>query len=249
MVECLRGIMRTGVVALGLLAVGKIGAETAFAAEPNASLRVGHYSTGDGMAGFVLDRLATPVKVRFDDSDEILALTPEPAPLDSFNLMRDDGKAALRVYDNGQVLLFGDRAKNGSANAYRDKNAQPLTIRKATKAQALAAAASLSQQLKRDAGVPIAVVLEAPRLSDTSANWAVLADAVTVTGIAVRDLLATKLGKEAIAAKVKRIVIRTAGGIDITFADGTLAVEVVADKPVLGRPSSLRLKSAMGDLL
>jgi hypothetical protein len=42
------------------------------AAEPG--LRIGHHSTRDGMAGFVLDRLGEPVKLRFDGSEEIFAL-------------------------------------------------------------------------------------------------------------------------------------------------------------------------------
>ena len=42
------------------------------AAESGPPLRIGHYSTGNGMIGFVIDRMATPIKLRFDGSDDQL---------------------------------------------------------------------------------------------------------------------------------------------------------------------------------
>ena len=63
----------------------------AFAAENGPPLRIGHYSTGSGLMGFVIDRMGTPIKLRFDGSDEILALTAEQAPYNSMTLKRDDG--------------------------------------------------------------------------------------------------------------------------------------------------------------
>ena len=44
------------------------------AAQSGPPLRIGHYSTGNGLIGFVIDRMGTPIKLRFDGSDEILAL-------------------------------------------------------------------------------------------------------------------------------------------------------------------------------
>ena len=43
----------------------------ALAAESGPPLRIGHYSTGSGLIGFVIDRMGTPIKLRFDGSDEI----------------------------------------------------------------------------------------------------------------------------------------------------------------------------------
>jgi hypothetical protein len=220
----------------------------AAAAETPANLRIGHYSLGTGLAGFVLDRLETPVKFRMDGSEEILALTPEPAARDNITLKRDDGKGVMRVSDYGEVLLF-TQDKAGSARAFRDKDAQPLAIKKATKAQALAGATALSQKLKSGSGVTVAVALEAPRLADGAAGWSAMADAVTVAGIALAEVAASPIGREAIAAKVKRVVIRDAANTDIKFAEGTLVVAIAADKPIVGRPSSARLVSAIGDLL
>ena len=76
-----------------------------------------------------------------------------------------------------------------------------------------------------------------------------MADAVTVTGIALGELLSTPIGRDAIAAKLQRVVIRNADRVDIKLVDRTLIVEIAADQPILGRPSSMRLKSVIGDLL
>jgi hypothetical protein len=235
--------------AVAAAALALVTAIDAPGAESGAPLRIGHYSSGSGLIGFVLDRLGAPIKLRFDGSEEILALTPERAPYDSMMLKRDDGIGVLRIYETGQVLLFNEKLNGGSARAYRDQDAQPLTVRGATKTQAQADAVALGQKLKRTGGVALAIALEAPHLGDKSDGWAGMADAVSVTGTALGEVLASTIARETIAAKLQRIVIRDAGRVDITVADRTLVVEIAADQPIVGRPSSARLKSAIGDLL
>jgi Domain of unknown function (DUF4908) len=59
------------------------------------------------MAGFVLDRLGKPVKLRFDGSEEIFALSKEPAPLGALSLRDDNGGYVLRINTSGRITLFG----------------------------------------------------------------------------------------------------------------------------------------------
>jgi uncharacterized protein DUF4908 len=235
--------------AVALVALALVAADHARAQEAGPPLRIGHYSTPDGLIGFVLDRLGTPIKVRFDGSEEILALTPEPAPYDSTTFKRDDGIHVLRIYPNGRVLVFGEKVKSGSARVIRDQDAQPLTVKAATEAQAQAAALALGQKLKQTGGVTLAIVLEAPRLGDKSDGWAAMADAVSVAGATFNEMLASTLARDAITEKLTRVVIRDAGRVDIKLEDRTLVVEIAADQPIVGRPSSARLKSAIEDLL
>jgi hypothetical protein len=101
----------------------------ALAAESGPPLRIGHYSTGSGLIGFVIDRMGTPIKLRFDGSDEILALTAEQAPYNSMTLKRDDGVSVLRIHETGRILVFSDKLSGGSADAYRDQEAEPLASR------------------------------------------------------------------------------------------------------------------------
>ena len=235
---------------MALLVFALATADSAIAAEVRGQLRIGHYSSGNGLIGFVLDSLATPIKLRFDDSEEILALTAEPAPYSSVTLKRDDGFAVLRIGEDGHVLLFDERLNGGSGTAYRDQDAQPLTVRAATKTQAHADADALGPKLKRSSGVALEVVLDAPRLGDKSDGWAAMADAVSVIGTALGEMLDSSIARETIAAKLRRVVIRDAGRIDIKVVeDRTLVVEIATDQPIVGRPSSARLKSAIGDLL
>jgi hypothetical protein len=224
-------------------------ADGAAAGDAGPPLRIGHYSSGDGLTGFVLDRLGTPIKLRFDGSDEILVLTPQPAPYNSVTLKRDDGRWLLRIYQDGKMLLFSDKLSGGSANVYRDQDAQPLAVKAVNKAQARAGAAALAEKLKRAGGVALAVELEAPRLADASESWAAMADAVSVTEAALVEMLASPIARKTIVAKLQRIVIRDSGHADIKLENRTLVVEIAAGDPIVGRPSSVRLISAIGDLL
>src|SRR4029453_13933574 len=85
--DAVRSIMsgRFGMIAVGA-ALTLIFAHGAPPAKNGPPLRIGHYSTGSGLIGFVIDRMATPIKLRFDGSDEILALTTEQAPYNSMTL-------------------------------------------------------------------------------------------------------------------------------------------------------------------
>src|SRR5262249_57570639 len=103
----------------GVCVLAVASSDSAVAAEAGARGRIGHYSSGNGLIGFVLDRLATPIKLRFDGSDEILALTAAPAPYGSVTLKRDDGYAVLRIGDGRRLLLFAGRLNRGPCRAYR----------------------------------------------------------------------------------------------------------------------------------
>ena len=159
------------------------------AAESGPPLRIGHYSTGSGLIGFVIDRMGTPIKLRFDGSDEILALTAEQAPYSSMTLKRDDGVSILRIYETGRILVFSDKLSGGSADAYRDQEAEPLVVKKATKEQAETEAESLGRKLRRAGAPELAISLDAPRLSADAAAWSAMADAIAVTGATLAEML------------------------------------------------------------
>lgn len=244
------GRFRAAVVGAALaLIAGHIVGHGALAAESGPRLRIGHYSTGSGLIGFVIDRRGTPIKLRFDGSDEILALNAERAPYDSMTLKRDDGVSVLRIYETGRVLVFSDKLSGGSADAYHDQEAEPLLVKNATKEQAETAAEALGLRLRRAGAPALAISLDAPRLSADSAAWSAMADAIAVTGTVLAEMLTSPIAREIIAAKLQRVVIRDADQVDVRLAGDTLIVEVEAKAAITGRPSSARLKSAIGDLL
>ena len=218
------------------------------AADSGPPLRIGHYSTRNGMAGFVLDRLGETVKLRFDGSEEIIALSKQPASLGALSLRDDNGHVVLRINNNGGITLFGPGFFDG-AGVVRDQDASPLEIPAATKSQAAEKAASLGQQLGRVGARALVLTLEAPSLADNSEAWATMADAVAVVGIMLKREVADTLGREAVATKLERVVIRDAGHMSITLEGGTLVVAIDADHPIVGRPSSKLIESKIGDLL
>jgi Domain of unknown function (DUF4908) len=197
----------------------------------------------------VIDRMGSPIKLRFDGSDEILALTAEQAPYNSVTLKRDDGVSVLRIYETGRILIFSDKLSGGSADAYRDQDAAPLVVKKATKEQAESAADSLGRKLKRAGAPALDVSLEAPSLSADAAEWSGLADTVAVTGITLTDMPTSLIAREIIAAKLRRVVIRAAEQAGARLEGDSLIVEVDPSEAITGRLSSARLKSAIGDLL
>lgn len=221
----------------------------ACATETGPPLRIGHYSTGNGLIGFVIDRMGTPIKLRFDGSDEIMALTAEPAPYNSVTLKRDDGVSVLRIYGTGRILVFSDKLSDGSADAHRDQDAAPLAIKTATREQAESAADQLGRKLKRAGAPELNVSLEAPGLSANAAEWSGLADAIAVTGMTLTEMLTSPIAREVIAAKLRHVVIRAGDRAGIRLDGDRLIVEIDASEAITGRPSSARLKSAIGDLL
>ena len=137
----------------------------------------------------------------------------------------------------------------GSADAYHDQEAEPLVVKNATKEQAETAAEALRLRLRRAGAPALQISLDAPRLSADSTAWSAMADAIAVTGAVLAEMLTSPIAREIIAAKLQRVVIRDAGQVDVRLAGDTLIVEVEAREAITGRPSSARLKSAIGDLL
>jgi hypothetical protein len=216
------------------------------AAETGAPLRIGHYSSANGLVGFVLDRLGTPIKLRLDGSDEIWALIVEPTSRNAVALKRDDGSYVLRIDDRGMTLFTGPTT---GVKVVRDQDAEPLAIATASRAKAEDDAAMLGKELKRLSGADVAVALEAPSLGPDSTAWSAMADAVAIVGVSLKEVVADALGREAVAEKVKRVLVRDSDQVAIKLVGQTLLVEIAANKPIIGRPSSRLLVSTIGDLL
>jgi Domain of unknown function (DUF4908) len=252
------GVAITRVLLATFVVVGLGGYDAGVAAERRPPLRIGHYSTVDGSVGFVFDRLGTPAKLRFDGSEEILALTPQPASRDSVWMVRDDGRYVLRVSPEGGISLYPSfesrptvpYSTNGrDIEVVRDDVADALAIAPATRSAAYGTAIALGEELTGASAASIGVVVEAKQLDDASSAWSAVADALKMAGIAFKDVLADPLGRRAVASDLDRIVIRDGGHAAVTLADRALTIEIDAATPVSGRPSSGRIKAAMGDLL
>jgi len=82
---------------------------------------LGHYSTLDGRRGFVLDRLAEPVKVRLDGESTVHSLKERYSQWMWLDYLSEDGKIEIRTkQDSGEVI------KLNYADVVRDADARPL---------------------------------------------------------------------------------------------------------------------------
>jgi hypothetical protein len=252
------GVAITGLLLVAFVVVGLGSYGVGVAAERRPPLRIGHYSTVDGSVGFVLDRLGTPAKLRFDGSEEIVALTPQPASRGSVYMVRDDGRYVLHVSSDGEISLYPSfesrptvpYSTNGrDVDVVRDGVADALAIAPATRSAAYGTAIALGKELTRASAATIGVAVEAKHSDDASPAWSAVADALKMAGIAFREVLADPLGQSAAASDLGRIVIRDGGHAAVTLADRALTIEIDAAAPVAGRPSSGRIKAAIGDLL
>jgi hypothetical protein len=88
-------------------------------------LRLGHYSSGDGLTGFVFDRTGAKPQIRMDGTSEIIELTPRGAPHGQTDLAHGIQGVIIRVGEDGQVTYF--RGPRGdSVRMIRDADAEPL---------------------------------------------------------------------------------------------------------------------------
>lgn len=97
-----------------------------FAQDGTPALKLGHYSTPDGLKGLALDRTGATPKARLDDSKEVVALFSEEI-LDRGDLVGTwlngpDGKHWLRLDRSGEVHWLG----RGDDVLVRDADAKPL---------------------------------------------------------------------------------------------------------------------------
>lgn len=94
------------------------------ATDPNPpKLRIGHYSSGDGMTGFILDRTGAKARMQLDGASGIVALDSEAAPFEATSLRAPKGGVVLRVGPRGEVEYYRG---NESIGMRRDCDADPL---------------------------------------------------------------------------------------------------------------------------
>lgn len=218
-----------------LLAIALAAAES-----PAPTLRLGHYSSGNGLHGLVLDRTTTPVLARLDGSDEILVLTPEAAAYGDVALVRDDGVRLLRVDARGGARLALPGARD-PIELYRDGEAAPLAPARCPDGGPASAAQASSQALA-GLGVEGGVRLEGPAPEDA---W-VLCLAIAHAQLAVGRVAASSFGARAVRESLRSIRVR-GGAFPGATVDpgGMLILTVKPDAGWRGSLSSYRIEEAL----
>lgn len=191
-----------------------------------------HYSDAGTGRGFTLDRTGPQPLLKYDDSDEVYALSVSNAPRGDEFLKNDVGRIVLKVTELGNVILFMPGDKHGSP-AGLDGQTEPLSLPTGSAGDAEQGRSSPAQAESAVAGVMITIEDELAQYD----NWA--QDAL---GNAMRGV--RRAGVK-ISAPLAEIRLSFEKAPSARYADGVLDIGVAPHQGYAGRPSSEAVARAM----
>lgn len=199
-----------------------------FAAPP-----VARYVSEDGQA-FILDRTQSRPLLKFENSPEVWALSPQPAPRGDVIYKNDLGEPVLRATRLGGVTVFTDTRPAGSAAALAG-GALPLKLAPLGPQALLERLAQATLRASRAARRLITFEAEA-----TPASSALIADAAAVTAEAVVRLSRRSDGKR-LLAQFNKVTLVAGAKPSASVQKGVIRITVAPADGLAGRPSSDRI--------
>jgi hypothetical protein len=194
---------------------------------------VARYITEDGDV-FTLDRTQAKPLLKFENSFEVWALQPQPAPRGDTIYKNDLGEPVLRATRMGGVTIFTDQRPGGAAAALAGVGS-PLRL-------AIMGPQALFDRLyqatfRTNHAVRRTIPFEAEA---TPASSALIADAALVTSDAVVRLAKRPDGRK-LLDKIMRVRLVEGRKSAAQLIDGVLLVTVAPPDGFAGRPSSDRI--------
>ena len=186
---------------------------------------------------FVLDRTQPVPMLKFDDSPEVWALAPSPAPRGDVIYKNDLGEPVLRATRLGGFTLFTDDRPNGEAVSLAGGGA-PLRLSQMSPQAVFERLAQASLRSSRAAHRPLLFEAEA-----TPASSALIADAALVASVAILRLARRDDGGR-VLARIARVRFEEGKKAAATLKDGVLRIVVAPSQGLAGRPSSDRILNA-----
>ncbi|MGA0605494.1 DUF4908 domain-containing protein [Phenylobacterium sp. VNQ135] len=208
---------------------GKHGGSGRHAASPP----IARYVSEDGQT-FVLDRTQGRPLLKFEDSPEVWALQPMPAPRGDVIYKNDLGEPVLRATRLGGVTLFTDQRPAGAAAALAG-DGSPLRLAPLGPQALLERLAQASLRASRAARRPILFEAEA-----TPNSSALIADAATVTSVAVVRMSRRKDGRTMLS-QFRKVLLVEGKKASAVIDDQVLRITVSPSQGLAGRPSSDRI--------
>lgn len=189
---------------------------------------------------FVLDRTQPATMLKYDDSPEVWVLAPSPAPRGDVIYKNDLGEPVLRATRLGGITLFSDERPNGEAVSLAGGGA-PLRLLPMSPQAVFERLAQASLRSSRAARRSMLFEAEA-----TPASSALIADAATVTSLAIIRLAQRKDGRS-LLGQFSRVRFEEGKKASASLQDGILRIVVSPAQGLAGRPSSDRIiKAAKG---
>ncbi|MFN3583612.1 MAG: DUF4908 domain-containing protein [Pseudomonadota bacterium] len=194
---------------------------------------VARYVSEDGQI-FVLDRTQGRPLLKFEDSPEVWALKAQPAPRGDVIYKNDLGEPMLRATRLGGVTVFTDARPDGAAAALAG-DGPPLRLSPLSPQALLERLAQASLRASRAARRTILFEAEA-----TPASSALIADAATVTSVAVVRMSRRKDGRT-LLAQFRKVLLIEGQRASADIEDQVLKITVAPAQGLAGRPSSERI--------
>jgi hypothetical protein len=199
--------------------------------------RVGHFVSEDTGIGFVLDRSSELAKLKFDTSEEILALRWQLAAGGDRLLRRDDDFVLLRLSGLGGITLFTHGNTRGIPVAF-DRPAQPLAQMAPSIGQVQQIAGQIMQRLRAEVGRDIVFEADWGRAAIDAGARAILFDAVRNAGTALSNIATTPSGRVALGRALQRVRFMQARAGGAYLNGPMLVVAFSTEQGLAGRPSS-----------
>lgn len=231
-----------------LLSVAALGVAAPAGAGPADKMREGLFRRQGGeVAGpplaryvsdqgrvFILDRTQPVAMLKFEDSPEVWALAPAPAPRGDVIYKNDLGEPILRATRLGGYTLFTDSRPSGEAVSLAGA-APPLRLL-GLSPQALGER-MLQASIRSGRAARRSVVFEAEA---SPASAALIADSATIVSLAFIRLAARDGGRASLG-KVGKVQFMEGRKASAAFGGGVLRVVVSPVEGLAGRPSSDKL--------
>ncbi len=200
---------------------------------------VARYVSDEGQT-FVLDRSSPTPLLRFEDSSEVLALSPTPAARGD-TIYRDDmGDPVLRVTRLGGLTVFIPGRPAGAPVAFAG-SAPGIRLAPMTAGALLQRLAQASARASRAARHLIS--FDAQEV--TPGSEAVFADAAFVASQALVRLSGRRDG-DALVARFVRVLFMPGSKGSVAMGKNVLNITVNPSQGLAGRPSSARIVAVAG---
>lgn len=198
---------------------------------------VARYVSEDGDV-FTLDLTQARPLLKFENSPEVWALQPHPAPRGDVIYKNDVGQPVLRATRLGGVTVFTTHRPQGEAAALAG-GAPPLRLAPLGPQALLERLGQASLRASRAAKHVILFDAEA-----TPTSSAVIADAAVVASVAVIRLSEHPQGRNRLS-RLKRVFLEEGRRVTAQVQSGTLKITVMPTLGMAGRPSSGRIAAAV----
>jgi hypothetical protein len=192
-------------------------------------------AAGPPLARYVSERTQPVPMLKFDDSPEVWALQPAPAPRGDMIYKNDLGEPVIRATRLGGYTLFSDNRPSGEAVSLVGA-AAPLRLLGLSPQVLGERLLQASVRSGRAARRPVIFEAEA-----TPASAALIADAATIVSLAFLQM-AGRDRDRAHLAKVGRVQFMAGATASASLGNGVLQVVVAPSLGLAGRPSSDKLE-------